>query len=277
MKAFTSRAAGVDDRRGRPGSPPRATSSHWRRKACLTLGPPELQRHGSLRAELQLGVAVGSTVHAGIDQGVVLEAQAQSLREGPHGLHLVLVPGEGHGLEDEGNASRAQAFDPRQALVVGAPHLRHALVGRAGHAVQADLHRVGPVLREEVRDRFGHQCAVGEDRDAEPLPDRVEVDLRKVGAQQRLAPGDQQVQAAGLDDLVHDAPLLREAQLALAGGAVPGRLVHVAVDAGEVAAERGLEGPLDGNPPLLGVQLLQELGEAELGERRTHLALSSRS
>ena len=61
---------------------------------------------------------------------------------------LVVVPGEGHRLEGEGHAALDEPPDAGEALLEGARHPRHALVGLLRHPVEADLDLLRRVLGE---------------------------------------------------------------------------------------------------------------------------------
>ena len=227
-----------------------------------------VEGHRLLGGQLQLGVAVGPAVHPGVQERVVLEAHPQLLRERAHGRDLVGVPREGHGLELEGKAAGVQAADPVQALREGARHARDPVVGLGRHAVEAHLDGVGPVAGEEVGDLVRDLGAVGEDRDLEALLQTVKIEGLEVGPHQHLAPGEEDAEGARRGDLVHETQQPLEGKLGGPRLAVSRGLVHVAMDAVQVAAIGGLEDPLEGHPLRLGIEAGEERPERDLLDRR---------
>ena len=93
-----------------------------------------------------------------------------------------------------------------------------------------------------VGDPLGDHRAVGEERDEKPLLLRVGVDVEEIAAREDLAAGVEQPQAAGVGELVEQAAMLVVIELAAARLAVAHRQVVVAVQAGERAAARDLDG-----------------------------------
>ena len=122
------------------------------------------------------------------------------------------------------------------------------------------------MLGEEVGDPVGDERPVREDRDQQPLRARVEVELGEVGPQQHLAAGEQHEQRALGDDLVDELLQPLEAELALALLARARRLVHVAVDAVQVAAVGRLDRALDRDAAAVEPGALAELEEGDLAD-----------
>ena len=105
-----------------------------------------------------------------------------------------------------------------------------------------------------------------EDRGQQALRARVEVELGEVGADEHFAAGEEDEEAALRDDLVDERLQPVEAQLARPLLARARRLIHVAVDAVEVAAVGRLERSLDGDPPPVEAGPVAELQERDLGD-----------
>jgi hypothetical protein len=104
----------------------------------------------------------------------------------------------------------------------------------------------------------------------------VEVDLREVGPEQDFAAREEHLETAFLRDLVEEAEKAGGAELPGPGLLLVGRLVDVAVDAGEVAAERGLDRPVQRKPAGEGPRLLEELAVGDLGDGGGAQSASSR-
>ena len=131
--------------------------------------------------------------------------------------------------------TREQRFDSREAAPVGAGHARDLLVDRGRGPVERDLDQLRRQLLEEGDDPLVDQRRVREDGDQDAAPRGAGVDLREVPPQQRLAAGDQQVQAAGVGHLVDQRAPEGRVQLARLERRVP-LVPEVAVDAAQVAA-----------------------------------------
>ena len=108
------------------------------------------------------------------------------------------------------------------------------------------------------------QAGVGEDGDEQALALEQQVDVGEVGAQERLAAGDQAPQRAQLDGLGGDGVDLGQGQLAGAGLGVAGGQVDVAVAAVVVAAGGQLD--VEGEGHALGGLPEGEVGEGGVGE-----------
>ena len=96
-----------------------------------------LDVHDLLRGELLGVVPIGPAIHPRVEEGVVVEGQAQLLGQGAHGRDLMGVGDEGHGLELQGQPSRLKPPYPGQALLVGAGDAGDLLVGLLRRPVEA--------------------------------------------------------------------------------------------------------------------------------------------
>ena len=226
----------------------------------------QVEGHHLLRRELELPVSIGSAIDAGIQEAVEPKSDSDFLREAFHVRDFMLIHGEGHGLELHRHAALHELRDSAAALLERAGNLCDRLVRLLGVTVDADFDEQGRMLGEEVRDTVGHQCAVREDGDEQAALHRVKVDLGEIGANQHLAAGHEQEEAALLRHLVHQFQESGRVEFARDFRGISGGFVHIAVNTAQIAAEGGLEDPIDRGTGARRAE--RQGGEALLGNPR---------
>jgi hypothetical protein len=166
-----------------------------------------------------------------------------------------VVDARAHGdrLERHRHAGLAHARKAAHEPIVLRSRVDDFVVGLARSAVLRDLERQRRTAAKQREVALGHQRRVGVDGEDHPLLVRVLVDFAEVGAQERLAAGQRQVEHAGVGTLIDDPAPLVGGELARAGVAVGRRQVDVAVDARQVAAEGQLEAGGDGESIVVAV------------------------
>ena len=92
-----------------------------------------------------------------------------------------------------------------------------AVMGFGRGAIQADLDQARRELAEQRRDFIGHQRAIGEQRDQETVALGKGIDLAEILTQQRLASGQQQIEASRILDVGDDLQPLPGAQFGAGG------------------------------------------------------------
>ena len=163
----------------------------------------------------------------------------------------MLVQAHHHRLQLEGQAAIEAQADPLHAAIVRAGNAGEPLVGFARAAIQRDLDRERPPLRQVVGHLGRDEIAVGVERDEEAESSRVGVDVEKILSRQDFSAGVQNPQTSSLGQLVEDAAMFRVGELLELRLAVAHRQVVVAMCAHEGTApgdfnchvERQLRGP----------------------------------
>src|ERR1017187_3423141 len=116
-----------------------------------------------------------------------------------------------------------------EALVVRTRYPGELLIGLARGAVERDLHCERWQICEEIGNPLGDECAGCEECDEKALPFRVGIDVQEVTTSKDFPAGEEQPETALFRQLVQQAFVLLERELADAGGDVVHGQVVVAM------------------------------------------------
>ncbi len=153
-----------------------------------------------------------------------------------------------HGLEADTRAGLRQKVQTAHESIKRAGDARNALVGFALDSIHRHLKIARWIFPEKLDVSFIQKRGVGEDGDQQAHAFEQEEYFGKIGAQKRLAAGDQAPHRTELHCLGGNGGDLRDSKLPFPGSAITRRQIDVAVAAVIVAPRRDFNFKGNGSP-----------------------------